>query len=729
MPAAHPDDALTDALESIRPAWRATGHRLPVVISGSPDWARACARALIGSDTLWIGPDAPDGVRALGFRRAREALGGDCDTLVFNALDGFDPDALGAVAGLPRAGGMLALLAPPLAEWPDRPDPELERITPHPLTCRDARGLFLRRLVDQLRDDPSVWHIEEQAALPPTPTPGHPADVPATDDPACRTPDQAEAVKRILGVARGRPRRPLVLRSHRGRGKSSALGIAAARVLAEGLGDVWVTAPRREAVNALFDHAAEQPGIRTSESGELVCGDTRLRFLPPDVLLDRRPPARLLLVDEAAALPAPMLEALFRVCPRAVFATTQHGYEGTGRGFAVRFEPRLEQMAASVRRLTLTTPIRWAADDPLEALIDRLLLLDAEPAPAEALDPAAAVHVGPADPRDLIRDEALLGELFGLLVSAHYRTTPRDLRQLLDVPGTTVWAATSAGQVLATAVTQDEGGLDPALGEAVFAGERRVRGHLLPQTMAAHAGEPGWTGLRGRRIQRIAVHPDRRRSGLGSQLVKAIASQARDDGLDFVGASFGADPELIAFWQAQDMAILHLGQQRDHASGHRALVMARGLSPRGTTSVSGSTRRFADTLPTLAAGPLRTADPFLLADLLTAWPDARPTLTATQWRQVEACAYRRHHLDAALPSLRILLSTVMGLPAIRAALPATDRALLVARFLQFCESTELAIAFDLDGRAAVERRSRAALRAVLAGLTHHHPGGPDDTGP
>ncbi|MFP4624798.1 MAG: tRNA(Met) cytidine acetyltransferase TmcA, partial [Gemmatimonadota bacterium] len=665
----------------------------------------------------------------LPFRRAREALGGECDTLVFNALDGFDPDALGAAAGLPRAGGRFIWLVPPLDDWPDRPDPELDRLSSYPFTHREAGNAFLRRLVERLRRAPGVWHLAENAPLTAPPAADHSfAAIEPPDDPACLTPDQAEAVEQIRRVARGRPRRPLVLRSHRGRGKSSALGIAAARVLADELGDVVVTAPRRDNVDALFERATAQPGIDRNADGTLGSGGHHLRFLPPDVLLQRRPQARLLLVDEAAALPAPVLEALYRAWPRAVFATTQHGYEGTGRGFAVRFEPRLEQMAVSVRRQHLTTPIRWAAGDPLEAMIDRLLLLDAEPAPSGSIDATAATAIAPIAPRELIRDEARLAELFGLLVSAHYRTTPRDLRQLLDVPGTTVWTATAKGHVLATAVTQDEGGLDPALGEEVFAGERRVRGHLLPQTMAAHAGEPEWTGLCGRRIQRIAVHPAARRRGLGSRLVEAIAGQARDDGLDFVGASFGADPELIAFWEAQGMAFLHIGQQRDHVSGHRALVMARGLSTGGKAAVSDSARRFAHTLPTLAAGPLRTADPLLLAELLSAPPDARPALTADQWRQVEACARRRHHLDAALPALRTLLSTALGRAGIRAALPSGDRALLVARFLQMREPVELADVLGLGGRAAVERRSRHALGTVLAGLEADHPSSADVAG-
>ncbi|MFP4640184.1 MAG: tRNA(Met) cytidine acetyltransferase TmcA [Guyparkeria sp.] len=717
MPAAscQPVD-LVAALGTAMPEWRSANHRLPVVISGSPDWVRACARSLLDDDSLWIGPDPPPGVNALSFRRARESLGGECGQVVFNALDGLDPDALGAAGGLPRGGGRMLWLTPPLADWPHRPDPELARLTPWPLSYRDAGGAFVQRLTSCLRAEPRAWLVAEGRPLPAVPSPPDSPALLPTDDESCRTPDQCEAVEQILAVARSRPRRPLVLRSHRGRGKSSALGIAAARVLASGLGDVLVTAPRRVAVEPVFEQAARQAGIETCHPGQPSCGAHRLRFLPPDVLIDQQPPARLLLIDEAAALPAGMLEALFRRYPRVVFSTTEHGYEGTGRGFAIRFAALLDRLAVSVRRLTLTTPVRWAPGDPLEALVDRVLLLDADPAPDEAVDTTPTADIRAVRPADLIADESRLAELFGLLVTAHYRTTPRDLRQMLDAPGGTVWEARSGGHVLATAWTQDEGGLPPELGEAVFAGERRVRGHLLPQTMATHAGEPRWAGLRGRRIQRIAVHPAARRDGLGSRVVRSIAGQAAADGLDFLGVSFGVETELLAFWRAQGLTPLHLGQHRDHASGRQSLVMARGLTPRGLLAVDHSACRFQARLPVLAAGPLRTADPCLLASLLETSADMPVAPPPADWTQIEACAWHHHPLDAALPALRAFLGIALGHPAVRSGVDGQRRALLVARFLQLRETADLAAAFGLDGQQAIDRQCRGALREVLAAV-------------
>ena len=715
-PAANPG-GLRQRLDDALPAWRQAGHRLPVLLSGAIDDVLAAARALVDADTLWVGPDAPSSCRAVGWRRARESLGGECGRVVVNALSGLDPDALGAVAGLPRAGGCLVLLTPPLADWPDQADPELGRITPYPFTPADAGSAYRQRLVRLLESYPLIWHVALDRAPPPVPHPAPPADTAARVAAPCRTPDQAEAVERVLAVARGRPRRPLVLRSHRGRGKSSALGIAAARVLQQGLGDVLVTAPRRESVAALFARVGEITAVEPQADGSLQLGGHRLRFLPPDVLLAQRPSARLLLVDEAAALPAGLLEDLFTSYGRCVFATTEHGYEGSGRGFALRFLPRLESRAVSVHHRRLDTPVRWAAHDPLERLIDRLLLLDADPATPGAEATHAAGTSRALDREALAADEERLGELFGLLVSAHYRTTPRDLRQFLEAPGSRLWSIEAKGRVLATAVVQCEGGLPERLAEAVFAGERRLQGHLLPQTLAAHAGLSDWPTLCGWRIQRIAVHPDARRHGLGKRLTAAIADQARREGIDFLGVSFGAEDELVDFWQACGLSGLHLGQHRDAASGQEAVAMAVGLSPVGSRAVTRGAQRLVQTIADRAAGPLRHVDPDRLVRLLSSTPPPPvPPMDDGERRQVDACAWRQHHLDAALGPIRRLLPAALAQPCIIEAVGAGRRALLAGRFLQLAEERTLSRRFGLDGRRALEAHCRDGLREVLEAL-------------
>ncbi len=221
-----------------------------------------------------------------------------------------------------------------------------------------------------------------------SPDPNRPPPAP---DHLCRSADQRQAVTAILRTARGRARRPLVIVADRGRGKTAALGIAAGELLASSSGQrrILVTAPRLSAIDPLFRHAATRlpapPSTLPETATHLGREGAELRFLAPDVLCQHPEPADLLLVDEAAAIPAPLLETLLLAYPRLVFATTIHGYEGTGRGFEVRFRHALERHTPAYRRIELQTPIRWAPDDPVEALVARALLLDANPAPARGV--------------------------------------------------------------------------------------------------------------------------------------------------------------------------------------------------------------------------------------------------------------------------------------------------------------------------------------------------------
>src|SRR5690606_29760521 len=140
-----------------------------------------------------------------------------------------------------------------------------------------------------------------------------------------------------------------------------------------------------------------------------------LEFLPPDALLYAGPPADLLLVDEAAGIPLALLERLLQRYARIAFASTVHGYEGTGRGFVLKFHALLDRETPGWQLQELKTPIRWAAGDPLEATVNRLLLLDAEIAAATAV---AAIDVGQCrferlDRDVLAADETTLRQLFG----------------------------------------------------------------------------------------------------------------------------------------------------------------------------------------------------------------------------------------------------------------------------------------------------------------------------
>ena len=176
----------------------------------------------------------------------------------------------------------------------------------------------------------------------------------------------------------------------------------------------------------------------------------------------------------------------------------------------------------------------------------------------------------------------------------------------------------------AVALAALEGELDPQVAAAVFAGRRRPRGHLLPQTLSAHAGIPEATGLKYLRLVRIAVHPAAQGRGLGRALLAGVQSDARALGIDLLGASFGATTELLRFWRRCGLPAVHIGTSRNAASGAHAAVVLAALSPAGEALADLARRRLAQRLPVLLAGPLRDLEPDIAVALLAGVPAPRP---------------------------------------------------------------------------------------------------------
>ena len=241
---------------------------------------------------------------------------------------------------------------------------------------------------------------------------------------------QVSAVEAVRKVVTGHRKRPLVLTADRGRGKSAALGLAAASLLAERNIKIVVTAPSYLASQTVFQHVAAQFGLPFSNQKQLEVGKGSIEFIAPDALLSELPSADVVLVDEAAAIPAPILQSLLQTFNRLVFSSTIHGYEGTGRGFAVKFRQQLDSIMPQWRGVEMKQAIRWADNDPLEQWVFNALLLDAEIATI-GLDVANAQYEY-LDKVQLLRSPSLLSSLFGLLINAHYQTSPADLVNLLD---------------------------------------------------------------------------------------------------------------------------------------------------------------------------------------------------------------------------------------------------------------------------------------------------------
>jgi len=710
--------SVADSLSRYAEVAADAGHRAPVVIAGPRDWGAACARVVLeriaGEDVLWVSDNTPAGTWAVPGPQARDLLGRETDHVVFDAYAGFNPDAFGAIAGTLRAGGLLLLLTPTFDEWPCYLDPEYARITVDPWTPAELSGRFLGRLVRRIRGRDGVTVIEAGSDLPPAPPKPQRsgADGNGTEvEPPCQTRDQAYSVAALERVAEGRPRRPVALIADRGRGKSAALGIAAANLLQRGTRRIVVTGPGRGAVEPLFHHAGERLPEGRRKGGRFRWGEAEIAFTPADELAREKPTADLLLVDEAAALPGPLLETLLRTYSRIAFATTLHGYEGSGRGFALRFEHVLDRLTPNWRRVTLTTPIRWAPGDPLEAFVLDALLLDAE-APRAEPEPgsAEAVAVVQVDRDDLATDEALLRAVFGLLVMAHYRTTPGDLRNLLDGPNCRVWLAHQGDTVVAACLTADEGPLAAATADGVARGAQRTRGHLLPQTLMFHGGERAVAALAGRRIVRIAVHPRHQGAGIGTAILEHVRRRSRQEGMAYWGAVFGATPGLIRLWRRAGLVPARLGITREAASGEHAVAMTGALDEAAQGLVERVRARFADEWPWRLPEFFADLEPALVAELTRAAGDPGVRLALDTGQRTRLAAYLRGEQPYENAAVAIAQTALAGLAAGAGdRLTPAQRTAVTAKALQKRDWATVATLAGLEGRRAVRNAIHGAI--------------------
>ncbi len=563
-------------------------------------------------EILWVAESVPPSLplKAVPAHAVNQHLGSECRLLVVNAHQGFHPDAFAAALGTLRGGGDCVLLTPPVDEWAGFDDPDRQRFAAYPRSTVDMRGLFVARLI-------RLWKGHAAVTLV-TPDSGEELHIaPAAVTGKLRlTAQQQQLVGVVEQVAHGHARRPLVLTADRGRGKSTLLGVSAARLLRRGVARITVVAPGRAAVATLYRHARATAGMPVDGGipAELRIGDGRLCFRLPSEWRDGDgAESSLVLVDEAAAIPVAQLVRLLRTANRLVFASTVHGYEGSGRGFELRFRRELQRHMPQWRAFHLSEPVRWAADDPLEGLLNRSLLLDAELTEPTGAQPLTVTRI---DVRQLADDEPRLRAVVALLVNAHYQTRPSDLRQLLDNPDGELWLASAGGEVLGVLLGVLEGGFDAPMAGQVLAAQRRPRGHLLAQSLAVHAGLDDCLTQRVLRVQRIAVHPQRRRGGIGSRLLDAAGAWAADNAVDLLGCAFGVELPLLAFWQDAGMRAVRLGLRVDPASATHSLFMLRALSVRGEALVAVAVRRFLGDMPWALGGSLRDIDSQLALALM-----------------------------------------------------------------------------------------------------------------
>jgi acetyltransferase len=306
-----------------------------------------------------------------------------------------------------------------------------------------------------------------------------------------------------------------------------------------------------------------------------------------------------------------------------------------------------------LRHFELFTPLRWQADDKLEAFIDDLLLCDCEDRlPQPPYDGELAEQMQISHCEQIPHDQ--MESVYGLLTLAHYRTSPLDLRRLLDAPQQQFYLAHAQDALLGCVWAVPEGGLaDNTLIRQIRRGERRPRGNLVAQMLCFQAGLEETCELRSLRISRIAVQPNWQQQGLGQRLIAQMKQQIKQQGaVDFLSVSFGYTPELLAFWQKCGFILVHFSESKEASSGCYSVVALCPLSEEGRAFVQQAEKQFQRNLP-LSLHPLAIQFDRTEID----W-----ALDSSDWQLLTDFADFFLPLSSALPSIRRLIKSAGELP-------------------------------------------------------------------
>lgn len=544
-------------------------HRQVFILAGDEAWQQeTLQKILLGfeSQSLMVTDQAKGIYPFIATKKAHSWLGNEKKVVVFDANKDLDPDSFAAISGIVIGGGLFFLLMPVVDKW--------NTIYASPFGQRLIKSINTTHELILIKESDEIFNV----------SPNEPEiDSSQNFVSPFLTSDQQSAVEAIETEVKNDTNTPVVLISNRGRGKSAALGLVAARLLKSGIRNIAITAPRLRATDVLFKHIAESLPDSTVDRGCVKLGDSVIQFYSPDELIKGDIDAEVLLVDEAAAIPVPLLTGFLEHYKQCVFATTVHGYEGTGRGFALRFNKILNEHYPDWLNLQMKTPIRWAENDPLENWMFSLLSLGSDVVDISSL---AKIDVSQLEQHLLnkellLENEALLNEIFALLVLAHYRTRPSDLKSLMDDNDISVYVTLYNTHIIAVALVIREGGFSTPLSTDVYRGIRRPQGHLLAQALTYHCGVEHAATLDYARVMRIAVHPELQHQGIGSASLDFIVATEKQHGRDAIGTSFGMNTVLLNFWRKSKFDVVRIGFTREQTSGEHAAIMLLPLTEQG----------------------------------------------------------------------------------------------------------------------------------------------------
>lgn len=390
-------------------------HRQIIHICGNEKWALRNTEQLLSgcSDLLWVGNSYSKNIKTTSNKNYRQVLGQEYDYLVYNAYSGLRANALMALAGTIKQGGLLILISPEEEEWKQFQDPEIEEKTSSFFQSECLPSHFVMWLVKNLSSDTNVVRWSERSLNGKNKLRTIQGN---SRPPPYKSHSQQLAVEAIKNLALKKQKYPLVITADRGRGKSSSLGIAAAQLMSSVNLQIGITAPNFRSCDTSFKMASELIDHVAVNSSEFKFKQASFKFYPFDQLILDTPNLDLLFIDEAAAIPSSVLQQLQTLYKKCVFSTTIHGYEGTGRGFEIRFKPYLNKHAPKWRHIELAEPIRWAENDPIEQFFFKTMMFN-PPTFLNDSQQSLSHGIHTVKARELLKYPRILYECFNLLIN------------------------------------------------------------------------------------------------------------------------------------------------------------------------------------------------------------------------------------------------------------------------------------------------------------------------